>query len=70
MKMTLPDYRAQISKAESTLTQLQSKREKVENLLHSDPLNTSHCRELQKICLDITITENELEHAKQKLKLK
>ena len=68
MKISQPDYQIQISNAKATLSDLQAKLNEVEALLLSDPQNTSHLRRRQKIHLDITITENELDHAQQKFR--
>jgi len=63
MKISSIEYQLQIRKARKTLQELKKRLNQIETLLKSDPQNTSHRREMKKICLDITITENELEHA-------
>ncbi len=67
MMNTIVEYQLQIKKAKKTLKDLQRQLQDVETKLASDSQNTNHLRELQRICLDITITENELEHAQVRL---
>ncbi len=63
MKITPIEYQHQIAKAQKTLQDLNKRLHKVKNSLQTDPNNTILLRQLDKISLDITITENELEHA-------
>lgn len=65
--MSLFEYQLQIETAKQTLRRLYGRLLQIEASLHCDPENTCYKREMKIICLDITITENELEHAQLKL---
>lgn len=65
--MSLFEYQLQIENASQTLKRLHNRLLQIENSLHKDPDNACFLRELKSICLDITITENELEHAQFRL---
>ena len=63
MEINIVEQQIQITLAKKTLADLRQKLEKLGEQLRENPDCTSNRRELRKICLDITITENELEHA-------
>lgn len=67
MELSIVEQQVQIANAKKTLADLRDQLEKVGENLRQKPECTSCRRELRRICLDITITENEIEHAQLKL---
>ncbi|RZJ66155.1 MAG: hypothetical protein EOO50_10845 [Flavobacterium sp.] len=64
MKMPCQEYELQIRKARETIGLLEDKLQKVRQKLEKSPEDATFRRELKQITLDMTITMNELEHAK------
>jgi hypothetical protein len=63
MKISSEEYALQISKAKETLEALETYHKELAHGLVSYPGNAILNRELEKLLLDMIITENELEHA-------